>query len=294
MRTNEELLERKIAAPISKTEINGRREPASQTTRHPFIHWSRQSLPPLHVHVAVYSKHFLHLDVITGVMLGGAQIMTFLTLQFSSSPRFHVDRYHNGESHWLLSPGVSITWDKLPCYWHVVPATRCWHEWKAIVTCDTYARLENTGQSVWLQCCKRVSEAVVCFGTSVLVPEVTAYLLYRPHTWQGKFGRIGPQKRKAVSTLYSVLENLPPWLLMFEDTVFWRAFGAVSIKGVFMDSVPCKRGLPRDSPVRILVPHPALPYTWSAVNREAWFWLYLSLANSEFIVAVLFWAYDRI
>jgi hypothetical protein len=37
VRVNEELLERTVAAPIYKTEINGRRGSAALTTRHPSI-----------------------------------------------------------------------------------------------------------------------------------------------------------------------------------------------------------------------------------------------------------------
>jgi hypothetical protein len=37
-RINEELLERKVAAPVYKTEINDRRGSAALTTRHPSIH----------------------------------------------------------------------------------------------------------------------------------------------------------------------------------------------------------------------------------------------------------------
>jgi hypothetical protein len=37
MRINEELLERKVAAPVQKTEINDRGGSAALTTRHPSI-----------------------------------------------------------------------------------------------------------------------------------------------------------------------------------------------------------------------------------------------------------------
>jgi hypothetical protein len=40
VRVNEELLERKVAAPVKKTEINDRRRSAALTTRHPSIHKS--------------------------------------------------------------------------------------------------------------------------------------------------------------------------------------------------------------------------------------------------------------
>jgi hypothetical protein len=40
VRINEELLERKVAAPVQKTEINDRRRSASLPTRHPSIHKS--------------------------------------------------------------------------------------------------------------------------------------------------------------------------------------------------------------------------------------------------------------
>jgi hypothetical protein len=40
VRINEELLERKVAAPVWKNEINGRRGSAVLTTRHPSIHRS--------------------------------------------------------------------------------------------------------------------------------------------------------------------------------------------------------------------------------------------------------------
>jgi hypothetical protein len=40
VRINEELLERKVAAPVYKTEINDRRRSAALTTRHPSIHKS--------------------------------------------------------------------------------------------------------------------------------------------------------------------------------------------------------------------------------------------------------------
>jgi hypothetical protein len=38
MRINEELLERKVAVPVWKTDINGRRGSAALTTPHPSIH----------------------------------------------------------------------------------------------------------------------------------------------------------------------------------------------------------------------------------------------------------------
>jgi hypothetical protein len=41
VRINEELLERKVAAPVYITEINGRAGSAALTTRHPSIHKSR-------------------------------------------------------------------------------------------------------------------------------------------------------------------------------------------------------------------------------------------------------------
>jgi hypothetical protein len=37
VRMNEELLERKVAAPVYKTQINDRGGPAALTTRHPSI-----------------------------------------------------------------------------------------------------------------------------------------------------------------------------------------------------------------------------------------------------------------
>jgi hypothetical protein len=37
VRINEELLERKVAAPVQKTEINGRGGSGALTTRHPSI-----------------------------------------------------------------------------------------------------------------------------------------------------------------------------------------------------------------------------------------------------------------
>jgi hypothetical protein len=40
VRVNEELLERKLAAPVYKTEINDCRGSAALTMRHPFIHKS--------------------------------------------------------------------------------------------------------------------------------------------------------------------------------------------------------------------------------------------------------------
>jgi hypothetical protein len=40
VRVNEELLERKVAAPVLKTEINDRRGSAALTMRHPSIHES--------------------------------------------------------------------------------------------------------------------------------------------------------------------------------------------------------------------------------------------------------------
>jgi hypothetical protein len=40
VRVNEKLLERKLAAPVKKTEINDRRGSAALTTRHPSIHKS--------------------------------------------------------------------------------------------------------------------------------------------------------------------------------------------------------------------------------------------------------------
>jgi hypothetical protein len=42
VRINEELLERKVAAPVQKTEINGRGGSAAPTTRHPSIRKSWQ------------------------------------------------------------------------------------------------------------------------------------------------------------------------------------------------------------------------------------------------------------
>jgi hypothetical protein len=40
VRTNEELLEREVEAPVQKTEIDDRRGSAALTTRHPSIHKS--------------------------------------------------------------------------------------------------------------------------------------------------------------------------------------------------------------------------------------------------------------
>jgi hypothetical protein len=40
VRINEELLNRKVAAPVSKTEINDRRGSAALTKQHPYIHKS--------------------------------------------------------------------------------------------------------------------------------------------------------------------------------------------------------------------------------------------------------------
>jgi hypothetical protein len=37
MRINDELLEREVAAPVQKTEINGRESSAALTTQHPSI-----------------------------------------------------------------------------------------------------------------------------------------------------------------------------------------------------------------------------------------------------------------
>jgi hypothetical protein len=45
VRINEELLERKVAAPVSKTEINDRGGSSALNTRHPSIHksWHKNS-----------------------------------------------------------------------------------------------------------------------------------------------------------------------------------------------------------------------------------------------------------
>jgi hypothetical protein len=43
---NEELLERKVAAPVQKTEINDRKGSAGLTTRHPPIRKSWHSISP--------------------------------------------------------------------------------------------------------------------------------------------------------------------------------------------------------------------------------------------------------
>jgi hypothetical protein len=46
VRINEELLERKVAAPVQKTEINGRGESAALTARLPSIHKSWHYISP--------------------------------------------------------------------------------------------------------------------------------------------------------------------------------------------------------------------------------------------------------
>jgi hypothetical protein len=46
VRINEELHERKVAAPVKKTEINDRGRPAALTTRYPSIRKSWHYIPP--------------------------------------------------------------------------------------------------------------------------------------------------------------------------------------------------------------------------------------------------------
>jgi hypothetical protein len=52
VRINEELLERKLAAPIKRTEINDYKGSAVLTTRHPSIHKSGQVLVAQSVYFA--------------------------------------------------------------------------------------------------------------------------------------------------------------------------------------------------------------------------------------------------
>jgi hypothetical protein len=46
VRINEELIERKVAAPVEKTEINGRGGSAALTTQHPSTHKSWHYISP--------------------------------------------------------------------------------------------------------------------------------------------------------------------------------------------------------------------------------------------------------
>jgi hypothetical protein len=61
--------------------------------------------------MAICSEHSIHLDVIALMISGGVQIVTFLTMQLSSSSRLRVGRYCNEEpSAILMVPVAAESW----------------------------------------------------------------------------------------------------------------------------------------------------------------------------------------